>query len=103
MYVDIRDAKPGVFQIDLRYTSRVYHINYELKQRKTGSRDRKGFDETDVFYLIMPDRFANGNPDNDSIEGFAQGVELDNLHKRQGGDIQGIINHLDYLQKLGGD
>ena len=101
LYVDISDAKPGVFQIDLRYTSRVYHINYELKQRKTGSRERKGFDETDVFYLIMPDRFANGNPDNDSIEGFAQGVELDNLHKRQGGDIQGIINHLDYLQKLG--
>ena len=70
LYVDIRDAKPGVFQIDLRYTSRVYHINYELKQRKTGSRDRKGFDETDVFYLIMPDRFANGNPDNDSIGGL---------------------------------
>lgn len=101
LYLDLKDAKPGVFQIDFGYMSRVYHVNYELKQRNPGSRYRTGFDESDAFYLLMPDRFANGNPDNDSIENFAQGVVLDDLHQRQGGDIEGIINHLDYLQKLG--
>ena len=101
LYLDIKNAKPGMFQIDLGYTSRVYHIDYELKQRNPNSRNRKSFDESDVFYLIMPDRFANGNIENDNLPEFVQGVVLDDLHQRQGGDIQGIINHLDYLQKLG--
>ena len=101
LYLDIKNAKPGMFQIDLGYTSRVYHIDYELKQRNPNSRNRKSFDESDVFYLIMPDRFANGNIENDNLPEFVQGVVLDDLHQRQGGDIQGIINHIDYLQKLG--
>lgn len=101
LYLDIKNAKPGMFQIDLGYTSKVYHIDYELKQRNPNSRNRKGFDESDVFYLIMPDRFANGNIENDNLPEFVQSVVLDDLHQRQGGDIQGIINHLDYLQKLG--
>lgn len=101
IYFDLKDAKPGVFQIDFGYMSRVYHVDYELKQRVPGSRNRASFDESDAIYLLMPDRFANGNPDNDSLENFAQGVVIDNLHQRQGGDIEGIINHLDYLQKLG--
>lgn len=49
----------------------------------------------------MPDRFANGNTANDVVDGYIEGVDTTNLHKRQGGDIQGIIDHLDYIADLG--
>ena len=57
-----------------------------------------GFSSADVLYLIMPDRFANGNPDNDVMDGY----EVDRRGGgRHGGDIQGIVDHLDYLDDLG--
>ena len=97
-----KSAQAGTFDIlftDKAKTKATY--KYELKQRRSGSADRKGFDTSDVFYLIMPDRFSNGNPDNDSVDGMADKLDRENPDGRHGGDIQGIINHLDYLQELG--
>tara|TARA_R110001583_G_scaffold1202_5_gene10071 strand:+ start:35175 stop:36998 length:1824 start_codon:yes stop_codon:yes gene_type:complete len=97
-----KSAKAGTFDIlftDKGKTKATY--KYELKERRSGSADRKGFDTSDVFYLIMPDRFSNGNPDNDSVDGMADKLDRENPDGRHGGDIQGIINHLDYLQELG--
>lgn len=74
---------------------------YELKARKEDSANRKGYDESDVVYLIMPDRFANGDPKNDSVDGMEDKLDRENPDGRHGGDIQGIIDHLDYLQELG--
>lgn len=74
---------------------------YELKNRKENSASRKGYDASDVVYLIMPDRFANGDPSNDSVEGMKDKLDRENPDGRHGGDIQGIIDHLDYLQELG--
>ena len=54
-----------------------------------------------VFYQIFPDRFANGNPANDSIEGYHQGVDRTNPGARHGGDIEGIIKRIPYLAELG--
>ncbi|TYP72211.1 glycoside hydrolase family 13 protein [Aquimarina intermedia] len=74
---------------------------YEIVARNPSSRERKGFDSSDVVYLIMPDRFANGNRDNDSHPEMSEKVERSNGGGRHGGDIQGVINNLDYIHDLG--
>lgn len=74
---------------------------YQFRKREEGSRFREGFDASDVIYLIMPDRFANGNPENDSHPAMVEKVNRDKKGGRHGGDIQGIIDHLDYLEDLG--
>lgn len=74
--------------------------NYELKQRKANSAQRKSYDSSDLMYLIMPDRFANGNPGNDNLN-MAEKADRNNPNGRHGGDIEGIIKNLDYLQNLG--
>jgi len=55
----------------------------------------------DVVYLIMPDRFSNGDVRNDTLPGFYQGTHRDRPHGRHGGDLKGIGDHLNYLQELG--
>ena len=74
---------------------------FELKQREEGSALREGFDASDAIYLIMPDRFANGNPDNDSSAEMQEKADRSKQGGRHGGDIQGVIDHLDYLKNLG--
>jgi glycosidase len=75
--------------------------NYSLKPRKENSRFRKSFDSSDMIYLIMSDRFANGNPSNDSNPALTEKANRSNKDGRHGGDIEGIIQNLDYLQSLG--
>jgi glycosidase len=74
---------------------------YELRKRKENSRFRKSFDASDMMYLIMPDRFANGNPNNDSDNSVVEKADRKNPGGRHGGDIEGIIKHVDYLKELG--
>jgi len=74
---------------------------YELKERTKNRTQHQGFDNSDVIYLLMPDRFANGDLTNDSAEGLLEKADRNNPDGRHGGDIQGIINHLDYLDQLG--
>ncbi|TCI94941.1 glycoside hydrolase family 13 protein [Tenacibaculum sp. M341] len=75
---------------------------YELKKRTQSSEQYTGFNSTDAIYLITPDRFANGDTSNDIVTSLKE-KEIDRMHdyKRHGGDIQGIINHLDYIENLG--
>ncbi|MDR6465227.1 glycoside hydrolase family 13 protein [Chryseobacterium sediminis] len=74
---------------------------YELKQRNPGSADRESFTSKDVMYLIMPDRFANGNEKNDSTPELTEKANRSLPNGRHGGDLSGIINNLDYIQNLG--
>ena len=74
---------------------------YTLKQRKANSASRKSYDASDLIYLLMPDRFANGNPNNDNAKSVAEKSDRNNSSGRHGGDIEGIIQNLDYLQELG--
>jgi glycosidase len=76
-------------------------IDYEFRQRRLDAASRNGFDSSDVIYLIMPDRFANGDPGNDHIPGLNEMPDRNLQHGRHGGDIQGIIDHLDYMTDLG--
>ncbi|AZB25728.1 alpha-amlyase [Chryseobacterium bernardetii] len=75
--------------------------SYELKQRNPGSADRESYTSKDVMYLIMPDRFANGNEKNDSVPELTEKADRSLPNGRHGGDLQGIINNLDYIQNLG--
>ncbi|MGO4817803.1 glycoside hydrolase family 13 protein [Flavobacterium sp. W22_SRS_FP1] len=74
---------------------------YTLKQRRQNSAQRKGFDASDMIYLIMPDRFANGNPKNDSSRDTQEKSDRNLPGGRHGGDIEGIIKNLDYISSLG--
>jgi glycosidase len=74
---------------------------YSLKKRREKSAERQSFDASDMMYLIMPDRFANGNPKNDSNKSTVEKYNRDLPGGRHGGDIQGIIKNLDYISSLG--
>jgi len=76
-------------------------INYLLKRRREGSADRRGFAAKDAVYLVMPDRFANGDPSNDEVEQLYEGLDREDPYGRHGGDLAGIIAHVDYLTSLG--
>jgi neopullulanase len=74
---------------------------YSIKARRENSKYRKSFDSSDMIYLIMSDRFANGNPNNDSTPETIEKADRTNKDGRHGGDIEGIIKNLDYIKELG--
>lgn len=102
LYLDLTQAQPGVIPIEFVSGRRVrFKYNYELLQRKENARYHQGFDASDAIYLLMPDRFANGNTALDNVPGMLENVDRTNPNARQGGDIQGIINHLDFISDMG--
>ncbi|MBM3421472.1 MAG: hypothetical protein FJY11_10105, partial [Bacteroidetes bacterium] len=76
-------------------------IRYNYRLDPKPEMKMKGFDASDVIYLIMPDRFANGNSDNDNVEGMKEIASRKNPAGRHGGDLAGIAMNLDYLSSLG--
>ena len=76
-------------------------VHYSLEKRKEGSASRKGFGPEDAIYLIAPDRFANGNTANDNVDGYQDKVDRQFKGGRHGGDIQGIVDNLDYVKSMG--
>ncbi|HEY5591212.1 MAG TPA: glycoside hydrolase family 13 protein [Paludibacter sp.] len=96
-----KETFPGKFNIVLKKGNKKQVVVYELKSRREGSAERKSFTEADALYLLMPDRFANGNPANDSIKGYHQGIHRNIPGARHGGDIEGIISKVPYLADLG--
>ncbi len=100
--VDTRDVKAGTYRIHLLENKQIVHtIDYQFLEREDGSALRKGFDSSDLIYLLMPDRFANGDLSNDSHPEMQEKANRDHQGGRHGGDIQGIIDHLDYIAQLG--
>lgn len=95
LYLDIRDAKPGFIKLQFKEGKKSRVLFYELKVRNLSSKDRQGFSTEDVLYLLMPDRFANGDVSNDGE------VDRANPNARHGGDFAGIEKNLDYIAGLG--
>lgn len=79
----------------------IESIAYELKERESSENKHQGFDQSDVIYLLMPDRFANGDPTNDNAKEMIEKENRKDHNGRHGGDIQGVIDHLDYLKDFG--
>ena len=103
VYLNLKGAKPGEINLTFSNKNGKKTIRkYQLKAREMAGTDRKGFDISDVLYMLMPDRFANGNPKNDVIKGMED--QLCNRNEpslRHGGDLEGLRQHLDYFTDLG--
>lgn len=97
-----KNIRPTTFPIFFTKNGTTeFSYDYEIKEREKGRAETKGFDTSDAIYLITPDRFANGNSDNDEVEGMLEGLNRRDEYGRHGGDIQGIRDHLDYIQGMG--
>lgn len=102
VYLDIKDAKPGKMQLTFTKDKQQLKQEYELKARAKKGEEHVGFDSSDVLYLLMPDRFANGDESIDNIKGMSDyKVDRTNPSGRHGGDMKGIEQHLDYFTELG--
>ena len=105
LFIDLflsEEAMPGEFEIIFNKEGQSKtKYNYTLLKRESDSADRKGFSPADVIYLITPDRYANGDPGNDSSSQLKEKQNRLKKDGRHGGDIQGIIDHLDYISDMG--
>jgi glycosidase len=100
--LDTKDTSPQNFIFSFSKNKKIaFTQKYSLKQRRANSAQRYSFDASDMIYLIMPDRFANGNPDNDSEISLTEKANRSLPNGRHGGDLKGIIDHLDYINELG--
>lgn len=95
-------AKAGRFDILLKKSGKIKKYPYELRNRNQSKDWVQGVNAADLMYLIMPDRFANGDTSNDSFEDMNQkGINRNKLFFRHGGDVAGVVQKLDYLHDLG--
>ncbi|MFC5511609.1 glycoside hydrolase family 13 protein [Massilia jejuensis] len=104
LFIDLEiapDAQAGSFDIVFEGGGASLRHPYQLRARAPGSGARRGFSNGDAIYQIMPDRFANGDPSNDSVPGMLERADRKNPGGRHGGDIQGAIGRLDYIAGLG--
>ncbi len=105
LYLDITpQAKPGTIDLKFNLNGRKAVVPYELKERTRKGEEYVGFDASDVLYLLMPDRFAQGDMDAaKALDGLDYPITADRTdpNGRHGGNIRGIINNLDYIDSLG--
>src|SRR4030095_5434993 len=107
LFVDIvvaPTAKAGSYKIKCTHAGTNKDFDFELKSRRAGKgiAFAQGVTSKDFVYLLMPDRFSNGDTTNDRIAGMKdQSLDRSDFFARHGGDLQGVVNHLDYLKDLG--
>jgi len=99
-----KNAKPGVRNLSFVIPGSHFTLAYELmaRSKENGKTRTQGITSKDFIYLMIPDRFANGDPSNDVIEGYRDPAsDTKNMFARHGGDFKGIQNHFDYFNQLG--
>ncbi|MBI5219213.1 MAG: glycoside hydrolase family 13 protein [Bacteroidia bacterium] len=105
VYLSIdKTAKPEKYNINFLHPKKNhgYLFPYELKNRDNAKALKKGISSSDLIYLLIPDRFANGDTANDFIPSMNEKYFCrDSTMSRHGGDLQGVMNHLDYIRELG--
>ncbi|MDX2285499.1 MAG: glycoside hydrolase family 13 protein [Bacteroidia bacterium] len=100
--IDTALAQPGLMPIVLERGAARVTIGYELKARSLRPESMEGVTSGDLIYLLMPDRFANGDAANDNVPGMLQPkASRTGQYQRHGGDLQGVIQRLGYLDDLG--
>ena len=109
IYMNVRDAQPGTMTLAFEIPGKkptakgkVIKVDYQLKAREMAGTERRGFDISDVLYLLMPDRFAQGENHNPQVKGMrAYREDRSQPSLRHGGDLEGLRQHLDYFNELG--
>lgn len=94
-----KDTPPGSVTLTFTRGNQKMTYNYPLLQRPSGP--ARGFNTSDVIYLLMPDRYANGDPANDNVDTMLEKANRTNPNGRHGGDLKGISDNLDYIKDLG--
>ena len=94
-------ARPGKLKL-IFAGSQTLTYSYELRARNTDPNRVQGLTQADFIYMLMPDRFSNGDPKNDVVKGTrVNHIARDTMYARHGGDIKGIQNHFAYFKQLG--
>src|SRR3990172_7117239 len=103
LFVDIslKNTPAGNYELTFTKNKEKINLDYVIRKREFAPSRHQGFSNEDVVYLIMADRFCDGNPDNNNIDDSLDQFDADDLDGRKGGDIEGIISKLDYLKELG--
>ena len=102
VYLNLDGAQPGEMTLNFKNGKSTKKVKYELKAREKRGEERMGFTNADVLYMLMPDRFADGDPKNNDIKGLnAYKTDRTQPSLRHGGDLEGIRRHLDYFTELG--
>lgn len=102
VYLNLEGARAGEMTLSFKQGTQTKKVKYTLRDREMAGEKRMGFTSADVLYMLMPDRFANGNPKNDKVKGMQDMlVDRQAPSLRHGGDLEGIRQHLDYFTDLG--
>lgn len=101
LFVDMDVKQAGTYRITLTKNKKKATWTYTINSRREGSRMRQSFTSADVVYLIMSDRFVDGDENNNNLPQMAEKTDKSNIHGRFGGDIVGIISQLDHISRLG--
>ena len=102
VYLNLDGAQPGEMTLNFKNGKQTKKVKYELKAREMSGDKRMGFTNADVLYMLMPDRFADGDPKNNNIKGlYPYSIDRTQPSLRHGGDLEGIRQHLDYFKELG--
>ena len=100
--INTQNVAPGKYTFRFKRNGKEkFTKEYEFRERRKNSAQRKSYDSSDMIYLLMPDRFANGDTANDSIPEMHEKASRKKPSGRHGGDIKGVVDHLDYLKELG--
>ena len=102
VYLNLEGAQPGEMTLQFKNGKQKKKVKYALKAREKRGEERVGFTNADVLYMLMPDRFADGDPKNNDIKGmYPYKIDRTQPSLRHGGDLEGIRQHLDYFKDLG--
>jgi len=104
LFVDVevaRTAEPGTRYLVFSREGETFKVPYDIAARREGSAARQSFTTADMIYLLMPDRFADGDPSIDSTSDTAEKADRSAFFGRHGGDLQGMIDRLGYIAGLG--
>ena len=98
----LENTRSGLIHFKIKTKDSIIEWEYSLKEKDPESNHPLGLNQSDFIYLLMPDRFSNGDSENDVFENMNQhSINRDSLYERHGGDLKGVINHLDYIEELG--
>jgi len=101
LFIDLDVKKAGVYTFTVKNGRKKTKFTYEIIERNPETAVRESFSNKDMIYLLMPDRFRDGDTTNNTVKGLKEACRKDYVHGRMGGDIQGMINELPHIKELG--